>query len=102
MNMDRVEVLAVLRACEQLARNRHESQKRDFDRMLASGRVPHLELAVKAEWAQYIRDQVREARSAFAELSEATKAVEQAALPFGLLRAPLLRLQAAMARAGVV
>lgn len=65
-----VDVLAVMDCLVDLARHRLTMKRRDFDRKVVAGKRPHYDVEIKADRADYIFQQGREARAAVAELIE--------------------------------
>lgn len=65
-----VDVLAVMDCLVDLARHRLTMKRRDFDRKVVAGKRPHYDDEIKADRADYIFQQGREARAIVAKLIE--------------------------------
>lgn len=65
-----VDVLAVMDCLVDLARHRLTMKRRDFDRKVVAGKRPHYDDEIKADRADYIFQQSREARAIVAKLIE--------------------------------
>lgn len=69
-----VDVLAILSALEFLAGNRLIQKRSQIDKDRRAGREPHPDTEVKAERAEYLRENARKAHAAVSELIAAAAA----------------------------